>query len=284
MDAPSWSQNQLKRLGRHISAGAAPQSSGPTYEAVLEWYNDLAAEVQGVISETDWTPILGARTVELTSRAKTLDTLRQKLLRDSATPLASVQDIAGVRFEAEMSLDEQDAIAHRIAELFSHDPSVCVHDLRSRPHSGYRAVHVWLRLPAGRVEVQVRTHLQGAWANAYESLADAFGREIRYGYIPLDPQEAMIVRSLQDVSLVRIAEMEGGRNDAARLKAEYVNTLQTLDEYDDEDTLPHHLVNAQEADVRVGELQREAAEDERTIRGALQDLKRIFDSMNRERR
>ena len=94
----------------------------------------------------------------------------------------------------------------------------------------------------------------------------------------------MIVRSLQDVSLVRIAEMEGGRNDAARLKAEYANTLQTLDEYDDEDTLPHHLVNAQEADVRVGELQREAAEDERTIRGALQDLKRIFDSMNRERR
>ena len=145
-------------------------------------------------------------------------------------------------------------------------------------------MHVWLRLPAGRVEVQVRTHLQCAWANAYESLADAFGREIRYGYIPLDPQEAMIVRSLQDMSLVRIAEMEGGRNDAARLKAEYANTLQTLDEYDDEDTRPHHLVNAQEADVRVGELQREAAEDERTIRGALQDLKRIFDSMNRERR
>jgi len=82
-----------------------------------------------------------------------------------------------------MSLGTQSVIARAIANAFGHD-ATSVRDLRLQPHSGYRAVHVWLDLDAGRAEVQVRTRLQDAWANLYEVFADIVGREVRYGGDP----------------------------------------------------------------------------------------------------
>ncbi|PPI74938.1 hypothetical protein C5E12_02280 [Rathayibacter rathayi] len=108
------------------------------------------------------------------------------LTRDRSTPLSWSQDVASVRFEADMSLDEQDAVIHAVASCFDVSPSM-VKNLRGadNEHSGYRAVHPWLVLPnLGRVEVQIRTHRQGMWANAYEALADIAGREIKYGEEP----------------------------------------------------------------------------------------------------
>ncbi|WP_160132925.1 RelA/SpoT domain-containing protein [Microbacterium sp. SLBN-146] len=178
------------------------------------WYNEVAAQVQKDISALDWTPLLGDRQWEITSRAKTIDTLRDKLQRDKGTPLPSVQDVAGVRFEAEMSLDEQDAVARTILGFYGHDEN-SLKDLRATPHSGYRAVHLWLRLPV-RVEVQVRTHMQGAWANAYEAAADLIGRDIRYGVLPDGGMERTIVETLQYVSTNAISEAEEARNRMAR--------------------------------------------------------------------
>lgn len=214
MFEPPWPTNRLKALGRHIRDGTPISADVPPYDDVMLWYNDVAAEVQRFVEALDWQPLLGERTFEVTSRSKTLDTLRQKLRRDRSTPLPSVQDVAGVRFEAEMSLDEQDAVAQAIAGMYGQQPS-SLKDLRSNPHSGYRAVHVWLRLPV-RVEVQVRTHVQGAWANVYEAAADVFGRDIRYGTQPEDPRAREVVQALQDLSLNKIALMENDRNAAAR--------------------------------------------------------------------
>lgn len=112
-----------------------------------------------------------------------------------------------MRFEAEMSLGEQRAVAETIALLFEHDPEYAVHDLLSTPHSGYRALHVWLRLPE-RVEVQVRAQLQGAWANLYEEAGDLFGRGIRYRGNPERPEDQAMVEELKRLSLADIAGME----------------------------------------------------------------------------
>lgn len=209
-----WSNNRLKSLSRHIRDRTPVPAELPQYQEVMLWYNDVAADVQRSIEALDWKPLLGDRPYEVTSRSKTIDTLRQKLQRDPSTPLPSVQDVAGVRFEAEMSLDEQDAVAHAVAGLYDHTPS-SIKDLRSDPHSGYRAVHVWLRLPV-RVEVQVRTHVQSAWANAYEAAADVFGRTIRYAGRPEDPVARQLVDALQSLSVDRIAAMEVERNSRAR--------------------------------------------------------------------
>ena len=82
-----------------------------------------------------------------------------------------------------MDLASQTALAEHIAVLLG-QPGERIRDLRESPHSGYRAVHIWCQVPAGRFEVQVRTLLQGAWANAYEALGDVAGRSIRYTALP----------------------------------------------------------------------------------------------------
>lgn len=227
-----WSTAQLKRLSRCIEADEEPTPELPAYDDVMVFFNELAVAVQRTIADLDWEPLLGDRRFEVTSRPKTIDTLRQKLQRDHSRPLPSVQDIAGVRFEAEMNLDEQDAVAQAIAGLFDHDPRECLRDLRESPHSGYRAVHVWLRFPA-RVEVQVRTHLQGAWANAYESAADIFGRDIRYGIMPTDEPGREVVESLHTMSAIcrnveetkrlvsRLGVSEGVHDELDELESEY---------------------------------------------------------------
>ena len=260
-----WSTNQLKRLSRQIRDGGPAQPGVPTYRDVMLWYNDLAESVQSRIARLDWTPLLGNRSFEITSRPKTIDTLRQKLRREPSTPLPSVQDIAGVRFEAEMTLDEQDAVVTAIAGVFGHPEHECVRDLRDRPHSGYRAVHLWLRLDA-RVEVQVRTHLQGAWANMYEVAADVFGREIRYDELPRSPQDRDIVDALQKLSTSRVARIERNRNEIASL-------VLTLDE------LHEHSVTQEDYQSvrrRVELLRQQNLANEQKLRGDLDRLREVF--------
>lgn len=217
-----WTTSQLRRLSHQIRDGTPLKPGDPTYDDVMLWYNDAAAEVQRAIAALDWEPLLLGRPFEVTSRPKTIDTLRDKLQRDRATPLQNVQDIAGVRFEAEMSIDEQDGVVNAICGLYDHDMGTAVKDMRATPHSGYRAVHIWLRLPA-RVEVQVRTHLQGLWANTYELAADILGREIRYDALPIDRGERAVVEMLRDISTRIISSIEKDRNEISTLEAQRVD-------------------------------------------------------------
>jgi ppGpp synthetase/RelA/SpoT-type nucleotidyltranferase len=205
-----WSTRELKHLSDTLRREASPDS--PLYDDVVLWFGDLASEVQRRIAETDWSPLLGTRIPRVTARAKTQDTLRQKLARQPHHHIGTLQDVAGVRFEADMTLDEQDAVAFAIAGMFEQPKAV--HDLRTTPHSGYRALHVRLRLE-GRVEVQVRTRLQGAWANMFERAADVIGRHVRYDVMPSDPYAASLVGALMTLSTERIAELEDLRNSTA---------------------------------------------------------------------
>lgn len=262
-----WSTSELRRLSHHIRDGKAQREGDPSYSDVMLWYNDLAAAVQKKISSLDWPPLLLDRPFEVTSRPKTIDTLREKLQRDHATPLQSVQDIAGVRFEAEMSLDEQDAVVHAICGVFDHDPADAVRDMRYAPHSGYRGVHIWLRLPS-RVEVQVRTHLQGMWANTYESAADVFGRHIRYGRYPDDVMDKNIVEGLQRISLERISRIELDRNEMATIDLQIEERRRRGDT-----EIPQSLRR------RLATLKKRNFQNEQELQDVLSKVKAIFESM-----
>lgn len=228
-----WSTNKLKRLGVHIRDGTTPPDDLPHYDDVMLWYNDLAEHVRSTIEAMNWEPLFQGRAFEVTARPKTIDMLRQKLQRERDYPLPSIQDVAGVRFEAEMTLDEQDAVVNAIAGQFGHDLESCAKDMRKEPHSGYRAVHLWLKLEA-RVEVQVRTHLQGQWANVYELAADLIGRQIRYNEEPRTEEAQRLVRGLRTLSTSRIAQMERDGNEIAQISLsldEQPNHMKTRAEY-----------------------------------------------------
>lgn len=210
----------MRRLGVSMRDGVPPPVSAPTYDDVVLWYDDLATAVNEAVRSCAWQRLLGDRAVEarFTSRAKTVDTLTQELVRHPTLPLADVQDIAGVRFEAEMTIAEQYVVVGEMVRLF--EPHVAaVKDLREDAHSGYRAVHVWLRPPAGRIEVQVRTHVQGAWANAYEALAEIAGREIRYGDDARDSELEVLVTGMHRLSLVQGVDLEESRVELIKREA-----------------------------------------------------------------
>lgn len=251
----------------------------PAYDDVMLFYNDVAAETQETIEGIDWSVLLGSRPFEVTSRPKTIDTLRQKLKRDHNTPLSSIQDIAGVRFEAEMSLDEQDAVANAIAGQFGQELPGCIRDLRLTPRSGYRAVHLWLRLPV-KVEVQIRTHLQSSWANMYESLADVVGRGIRYGDPPSLPSSAGLVQKLQELSVENISHLEGARN---RILAREHSTKRAWHALS-------QLVPGSPDEIKLREVATElsesleamrvsVADSEKTVKATMDSMKDAFDSI-----
>ena len=83
-----------------------------------------------------------------------------------------------------MTLDEQDQVSAKILSVW---PDAKRIDRREDPRSGYRAFHLVPKVMGCRVEIQIRTIYQDTWAQMMEMLADHWGRGIRYGQEPLDP-------------------------------------------------------------------------------------------------
>lgn len=62
-----------------------------------------------------------------------------------------------------------------------------VKDRRTTPSHGYRAAHVIVFPEDIPVEIQIRTTSQDKWAQIAESLGDRWGRGLRYGAGPDEP-------------------------------------------------------------------------------------------------
>jgi Region found in RelA / SpoT proteins len=195
MDA--LSRSQVERLGRRLRKEVAPSLEDlRLLEQVRRTYEDARLEVVGTLRRDG---LQGA------SRLKTTSTIIEKLRREPGMSLVRMQDIAGVRLVIEGSRLDQDRLVERIQLLF---PDARTTDRRESPSFGYRAVHVIVRTRGCLVEVQVRTSMQDKWAQIMERLADVFGRQIRYGQPPSDPDaeptpgmtRRQIVELLQSVS------------------------------------------------------------------------------------
>ena len=205
------SLNQLKRLGDAIRDDDAAAYRGLHYNEVWGWCNELVAAAVRDITDLDLARLLDQPTnVSVTGRAKIRQTVREKLQRRRNEKLPSIQDLAGVRVEADMTLTDQDRLIEAIRLRFNQDEEA-VHDLRDGTHAGYRGVHLWVRLnePRGAwFEVQVRTELQGRWANMFEALADVYGRGIRYGEEAATSEAQEIVEMAQRLATTQLAAVE----------------------------------------------------------------------------
>ncbi len=207
-----WSRNTLRKVGKALTSDEPWPEGLPTFEDVSLWYQEIVGFVQATLYHLDLSSVIGDIEVTINGRTKTHGTLKEKLIREKSVPLHNIQDVAGVRFEADMTLSQQSGVvAWTAVYLRSIGWKVGIKDYRTAPGlANYRAVHMRLERESdkARAEIQVRTRLQGLWANVYEKLADGLGREIRYGFLPDDPEWQEVVKSFQKMSIdeVRVAE------------------------------------------------------------------------------
>lgn len=207
MPPKPWTGASIKALRDEIVRGGE-EVPGLNYQTVYVWYSQVLLGVVDRLGLVNYGGIIGKQP-EVSFRVKTVDTLRDKLIRQDSTPLYRIHDIIGARISASMTIQQQDTLVQAIASLF---PKHQISDMRDHPHSGYRAVHVIAGLSRGIfVEIQVRTMLQDAWANCYEALADRFGRGIRYGEYPQDTSSKEHVLAMQELSdAARALELRAG--------------------------------------------------------------------------
>ena len=189
--------NPVNQLGRRLR-----QSIEPT--------GDDLSQLRGVLEECASTLEIVAsqlRDIGLspTTRLKNTGTIIEKLKRETSLKLSKIHDLAGARIVRDMTLDEQDGVVSMITEIW---PGAKVKDRRIFPTHGYRAVHVIVEIDGHFVEVQVRTHYQHAWAQATESFGDLWGRDIRYGGDPEDPDHAVS----DEISMTRREWMSAWKN------------------------------------------------------------------------
>lgn len=183
------SKKELDRLGDRLRDAAVPSEEDlRLWGMVRPHFLAALQQVQGMLRER--------LSLQPTVREKNRETLVDKLRRERDMRLSRVQDVVGARIVGEMTLAQQDELVTRIGALL---PDHRVRDRRREPSHGYRAVHVVARIDGLPVEIQVRTHWQDRWAQAMEHLGDCWGRAIRYGGEPEDPdrQERMSLPGLQ---------------------------------------------------------------------------------------
>jgi Region found in RelA / SpoT proteins len=172
------SRREAESLSDRLRASDPPSESDMVLlaELLLE-HNATLGEVSAKLTSAGY---------QATTRLKTSGTIIEKLRRMPELHLRSIRDLAGARIVRPMSLDEQDAVTEEIRSLWPADTTKVI-DRRQTPSHGYRAVHIVPRIEKCSVEIQLRTLYQDTWAQAMESIGDTWGRAIRYGGEPDDP-------------------------------------------------------------------------------------------------
>ena len=173
------SGRQLNALGQRLAEAEPSDADVTLFAQVLDVYQAVLDRVEERLAELGF---------QATTRVKTTGTLVDKLRRDCTLKLKSIHDLAGARIVIDGTRHDQDVARDRIVDAFAacSKPPI-VKDRRQAPSHGYRAVHVIVFPEDIPVEIQIRTVPQDRWAQAAESLGDSWGRGLRYGEGPDEP-------------------------------------------------------------------------------------------------
>jgi hypothetical protein len=197
------SRSQIDKVGERLRA-AGPDHPSPGDLKQLDGYLGEHVEPLDALGRR-----LADEGIATTPRLKSTRSIIEKLQRQPSTRLSQIEDLGGLRHVDDMTLAEQDATAARVMR---HVEGGKTFDRRARPSFGYRAVHVVGRVSGCRLEVQIRTMRQDLWAQAMEGLADYYGRQIKYGDPPFDPDTNVgggVTRARVVDSMLGLADMLG---------------------------------------------------------------------------
>jgi hypothetical protein len=177
-----YSRHQLNKVGSVLSADPAPVDMLKTAEATLivdDWRKTHLSVLEDLYKQIG-SILYNARIyAEFSSqRLKRMTSIITKLKRNKDMGLGGMQDIGGARYvftDAQILKKAQDCLSQNIPSGFTleHD----IYDYVSSPKtSGYRSIHFVYKyhsedtaLDGLKIELQIRTLLQHAWATAVET-------------------------------------------------------------------------------------------------------------------
>ena len=178
------SNNQIDKLGERLKAGAPSDADVELLSSYRNSFADAAKAVADTVREISGL-VVTARSL------KTTLSIVAKVKRDGVKQLSSMQDIGGCRVTV-ANLIEQDELVEKLMIAF---PNAKLYDRVAKPSHGYRAKHLVVKVGGKRIEIQIRTQWQNRWALLSETIADAYGQEIKYGI-----GDATVVLGLQIMS------------------------------------------------------------------------------------
>lgn len=270
------SKGQIDRLGDRLREFGGPSDGDDRalLEQLLTEHLEVLEEAARIVGEG-----LEYRGIQPTPRLKSDTTIIEKVVRERGMKLSRMQDISGLRIVDDMTWVQQDDLVRQIVTLFDRTK---VRDRREEPVSGYRAVHVIASVGGRWVEIQVRTLLQDAWAQTFERLGDTWGRQIRYGDPPNEPDRIVLgdgtrrefVADLLQLSDF-IAEHEETLSEMVELELRFGEAPEPLTDEEREayEDMKGQLVEAKE---RVEESSAE-------YKAILESSRRVVESIVRER-
>src|SRR5207245_589196 len=98
--------------------------------------------------------------------------------------LNRMQDITGARVVVP-DLATQEMVLQLVLEEFKDSNAVVAKDTRKEGDElGYRGLHVVVQIGGRFAEIQIRTMLQGLWAQVVEKLDETTGTDLKHGSGP----------------------------------------------------------------------------------------------------
>jgi ppGpp synthetase/RelA/SpoT-type nucleotidyltranferase len=190
---PENSNKAVQRASRTIGKGTGTPEEIQAARDVLSNYRLAHAFPLNAVTVTVKQRALDVNpNAVVAERRKRLPTILDKLKRHPTMSVTTMQDLGGCRvvYESVAEVDELVAVLPDLPR--SKNRVTRVYDyLRGDPgprDSGYRGVHLVYEYGASkseyhglRIELQVRTQLQHAWATAVETMDLFSGSELKYG-------------------------------------------------------------------------------------------------------
>lgn len=167
------SKTQIDKLGERLRRDSPSDADLVMLDAYRRSFADAYEETVGLINYAVGLPTSGRP-------SKSTPSILEKLRRESIR-LSQIQDIAGCRIPLLNIEHQEEVLPLLIGAAKHHGFKTTIHDRRSNPSHGYRAVHVICHVMDRCVEIQIRTELQHLWAQISEKLSDLFDPAIKYG-------------------------------------------------------------------------------------------------------